>query len=212
MNRLEGKTALITGAARGLGAQIAERFAGEGAEVIINDLSQAAADATAERLGGRAVAADVSDSASVAAMFEAVAGMTDRLDILVNNAGISGMEGDNDARERIRVRAAALASGSEPPPESESGILDSTRVVNLAQTNQYLNLCLVRLGDFDQLAAQLEKTLRNLRKQSPSVWIRQTFLRIARELSQNLEFHSGLLLHLANNFDRIEKLEDELRK
>ena len=126
MNRLEGKTALITGAARGLGAQIAERFAGEGAEVIINDLSQAAADATAERLGGRAVAADVSDSASVAAMFEAVAGMTDRLDILVNNAGISGMEGDNDARERIRVRAAALASGSEPPPESESGILDVT--------------------------------------------------------------------------------------
>jgi 3-oxoacyl-[acyl-carrier protein] reductase len=97
MSRLEGKTALITGAARGLGARIAERFAEAGARVIINDLNLSAAKATADRLGGEAVACDVSDSASVAAMFKAVDGMTDRLDILVNNAGISGMEGDNSA-------------------------------------------------------------------------------------------------------------------
>ena len=108
---LQGKTALVTGAARGLGARIAERFSEEGADVIINDLSLAAAEATAKRLGGRAVAADVSDSASVAEMFESITQMTDRIDILVNNAGISGLEGDNDAQERIRLRAEALELG-----------------------------------------------------------------------------------------------------
>lgn len=126
MNRLEGKIALITGAARGLGARIAERFVEEGADVIINDMSLQAADATAKRLGGRAVAADVSDSASVAAMFESVAGMTDRIDILVNNAGISGLEGDNDAQERIRLRAEAMARGEQPPAELEGGIAEIT--------------------------------------------------------------------------------------
>ena len=100
--RLAGKTALITGAARGLGAAIATRFVEQGASVIINDLSLTAAKATAERLGGQAVACDVSDSAAVSAMFAEVREMTDSLDILVNNAGISGIEGDNDARERIR--------------------------------------------------------------------------------------------------------------
>jgi 3-oxoacyl-[acyl-carrier protein] reductase len=126
MNRLEGKIALVTGAARGLGAKIAERFVDEGADVIINDMSLAAAEATAKRLGGRAVAADVSDSASVDAMFEAVGAMTDRLDILVNNAGISGLEGDNDAQERVRLRAEALAKGEEPAAELDGGIAEVT--------------------------------------------------------------------------------------
>ena len=126
MNRLLGKTALVTGAARGLGATIAERFAAEGADVIINDLSLTAAEATAKRLGGRAVAADVSDSAAVAKMFESVSAMTDHIDILVNNAGISGIEGDNDAQERIRLRAEALARGEEPAEELGSGIVEVT--------------------------------------------------------------------------------------
>ena len=114
MSRLEGKTALITGAARGLGARIAERFAEAGARVIINDLNLSAAKATADRLGGEAVACDVSDSASVAAMFKAVDGMTDRLDILVNNAGISGMEGDNSARTRIAEMVEKIQTGETP--------------------------------------------------------------------------------------------------
>ena len=126
MNRLEGKIALVTGAARGLGAKIAERFVEEGADVIINDLSPSAAEATAKRLGGRAVAADVSDPDSVRAMFESISAMTDRVDILVNNAGISGLEGDNDAQERIRLRAEALASGAEPSEELDGGIAEVT--------------------------------------------------------------------------------------
>lgn len=114
MQRLEGKTALITGAARGLGAQIARRFAEAGAHVIVNDLNLAAAQGTARELGGDALACDVSDSAAVAAMFREVAGLTDRLDILVNNAGISGIEGDNSARERIARMVETLQAGGEP--------------------------------------------------------------------------------------------------
>lgn len=118
MNRLAGKTALITGAARGLGAQIAEKFVAEGASVIINDLQSAAAQAVAERLGGQALACDVSDSAAVSQMFAQLNHLTDRLDILVNNAGISGIEGDNTAHERIKRVAEAMAQG-------EAGDLDS---------------------------------------------------------------------------------------
>ena len=104
MRRLDGKVALITGAARGLGAAIARRFTEEGAKVIVNDLSLEAARATAKELGGHGLAADVSDSASVAAMFAEVRKLTERLDILVNNAGISGIEGRNDAKEIIALR------------------------------------------------------------------------------------------------------------
>jgi 3-oxoacyl-[acyl-carrier protein] reductase len=104
MHRLKDKVALITGAARGLGAAIGQRFAEEGAVVIINDLSLAAARATAERLGGHAVAGDVSDSAAVSAMFKEVDKIASRLDILVNNAGISGLEGRNDADQIVALR------------------------------------------------------------------------------------------------------------
>ncbi|HJU31471.1 MAG TPA: SDR family NAD(P)-dependent oxidoreductase [Hyphomicrobiaceae bacterium] len=104
MDRLKGKTALITGAARGIGAQIARRFADEGAKVIINDLSLEAARATASNLGGHGVAADVSDSAAVAAMFAEVKKLTPRLDILVNNAGISGIEGRTDIGDILSLR------------------------------------------------------------------------------------------------------------
>ncbi|MFK7914360.1 MAG: SDR family NAD(P)-dependent oxidoreductase [Pseudomonadales bacterium] len=120
MSRLAGKTALITGAARGLGAAIAQRFAEAGARVIINDLHLEQAEAQAKALDGFAVSGDVSSSAAVASMFEAVRKHTDQLDILVNNAGISGLEGDNEARARI-ARMAELATraaqGEEVDPK-----------------------------------------------------------------------------------------------
>ncbi len=112
--RLEGKTALVTGAARGLGAAIAQRFVEAGAVVIINDVSLENAKATAARIGGHGVAADVSNPAAVAAMFGDIAHITGRLDILVNNAGISGLEGRNDIDQVMAVRqkhAQEMASG-----------------------------------------------------------------------------------------------------
>lgn len=91
--RLQDKVAVITGAASGIGLEIARTFAGEGALVVIADLNQAGADAAAVSLdpsGKRAlgVAMDVTDEAQVdAGMARAVAAFG-RIDILVSNAGI----------------------------------------------------------------------------------------------------------------------------
>ena len=115
MNRLQDKVALITGAARGLGLAIAQRFREEGAAIVINDLDPAAADKAAAPLGGIGIAADVSDSAAVARMFERVRAEHGRLDVLVNNAGINGLEGDSERAaafsQRTLAQMAELVSG-----------------------------------------------------------------------------------------------------
>ncbi len=93
--KLEGKTALVTGAARGIGRGIAEIFAEEGADVAINDIdiTGGAADSLVQwiRSKGRrsmAIQGDVSDRAAVEAMFKQVWKELGHIDILVNNAGI----------------------------------------------------------------------------------------------------------------------------
>ena len=78
-----GKLALITGAGAGLGAQMARRFHEEGAEIVVNDLRKEAAEAVAKEVAGIAIAADVSDSAAVTAMFEQVDREKGRLDFSV---------------------------------------------------------------------------------------------------------------------------------
>jgi NAD(P)-dependent dehydrogenase (short-subunit alcohol dehydrogenase family) len=109
--RLAGKIALITGAARGLGAAIAQRFGEEGAIPIVTDLSEAAARTVADPLGGDAYALDVTDGAAVTEVFAKVAANHGRLDVLVNNAGISGMEGRPEEVQRgYDIAMAQMAS------------------------------------------------------------------------------------------------------
>ena len=87
--RLEGKTAIVTGAGSGFGAGIARKFAAEGARVMVADINAAAAEAVAHEIGGTAQVVDVSRDGSVLEMAEAAFALFGRLDILVNNAGIT---------------------------------------------------------------------------------------------------------------------------
>ncbi|WP_238363884.1 SDR family oxidoreductase [Mesobacterium pallidum] len=89
--RLEGKTAIVTGAASGFGAGIARKFVAEGARVMIADLNGDGAAALASELGEAAVAqtVDVADAASIAAMQAAADAAWGTPDIIVNNAGVT---------------------------------------------------------------------------------------------------------------------------
>lgn len=86
--RFKGKTVLVTGAARGQGAEEARRFAAEGATVVLADVLDEEGKAAAAAIGAAAtyVHLDVADEGS----WEALVGDLDRLDVLVNNAGVLG--------------------------------------------------------------------------------------------------------------------------
>ncbi|RVD57928.1 L-iditol 2-dehydrogenase [Mesorhizobium sp. M2D.F.Ca.ET.185.01.1.1] len=88
--RLKGKSALITGSARGIGKAFAEAYAREGATVAIADIDLAAAEATAQAIGSAAYAVrlDVTDQSSIEAAVKAVEEKTGGLDVLINNAAI----------------------------------------------------------------------------------------------------------------------------
>ena len=90
MTRLEGKTALITGGALGIGLAVAQRFAREGARVIVADRNGDGAAAAAAEIGdrARAVTMDISDEAAVASAFAAVEADGWAPDVVVANAGV----------------------------------------------------------------------------------------------------------------------------
>ncbi|WP_136682716.1 L-iditol 2-dehydrogenase [Falsirhodobacter xinxiangensis] len=88
--RLKGKSALITGAARGIGKAFAARYVAEGAEVTIADINLPAAQAAAAEIGAHAVHLDVTDQVSIDACVAEVAAARG-IDILINNAAIFTM-------------------------------------------------------------------------------------------------------------------------
>jgi 3-oxoacyl-[acyl-carrier protein] reductase len=92
MSRLDGRTALVTGAGRGIGLAISKRLLADGARVVMLDRDASAVEGAAKRLGGnaRAIVADVTRTADVDGAVQAAHDWHGRLDVVVNNAGITG--------------------------------------------------------------------------------------------------------------------------
>ncbi|MGH1425591.1 MAG: SDR family NAD(P)-dependent oxidoreductase [Pseudooceanicola sp.] len=90
--RFDGKTAIVTGAASGIGAAIARDLAENGAIVVLSDLDQSDTQAMADAIGNGALAkaADVSDPAAIEALVNFATEKTGALHLMVNNAGIGG--------------------------------------------------------------------------------------------------------------------------
>jgi NAD(P)-dependent dehydrogenase (short-subunit alcohol dehydrogenase family) len=106
--RLEGKVAVITGAASGIGRETARRFAQEGASVCVVDLADEPGGETAKEIDGLYVHADVTDSDDVQRVYREAANGFGGIDVLFNNAGISPPDDDSiletelDAWQRVQ--------------------------------------------------------------------------------------------------------------
>jgi 3-oxoacyl-[acyl-carrier protein] reductase len=142
--RLAGRVAIVTGAAQGIGLAIAERFAGEGAKVVMADRNAEKVGASAARLretgaGVTAAAVDVTDSRQVDGLVREAIAAHGRVDILVNNAGGSGSVNANpiesitdevwDAVVALNLKSAFLCCRAVVPHMKERGY---GRIVNIS--------------------------------------------------------------------------------
>ncbi|MGI9154363.1 MAG: SDR family oxidoreductase [Rubrivivax sp.] len=140
--RLKDQSAIVTGAASGFGAAIAERFAAEGARVVVADLNEAQGQAVAQRIGGVFARCDVSRAEDVQALVQTAVQAHGRLDIVVNNAGVTHVnkphldvtEDEFDRLYRVNVKSLFHMNRAAVPamranPGGSSGVF-----INVAST------------------------------------------------------------------------------
>ena len=142
---LRGRVALITGAARGIGAAAARAFADAGARVALLDREAAELEAVATRTGGAAFPADVTDDDAVRRAVSDVVARWGRLDILVNNAGIVRDAALADVKDEdwsktldVNLRGTMVCARAAVPHMKAAGfgrILSATSIV--ARTGNY---------------------------------------------------------------------------
>ncbi len=142
--RLEAKGIIVTGAARGIGRAIADRFADEGAYVVLADIDTAAGDAARAAIverGGYAhfVEADVGEATAAGALIDAALEWAGRLDVLVNNAAViktgdflSFSEADFDEVLRVNLKGAFLVGQAAARAMAARG---SGSIINMSSIN-----------------------------------------------------------------------------
>jgi 3alpha(or 20beta)-hydroxysteroid dehydrogenase len=151
MNRLAGKVALVTGAARGTGAEIARLFVAEGARVVLTDVLDERGSQTAASLGAAARYAhlDVTSEDAWAAMVSDVVGAEGGLDVLVNNAAVLHLATIDatslDAFERImrvNVRGPFLGTRAFLPLLRASDSAGGASIVNIGSIDSVMGVSL----------------------------------------------------------------------
>lgn len=148
MTYSDSKTALITGASRGIGATTAQRLAADGYNVVVNYLgSEAAANDVVTKIetsGGSAIAvkADVADPAAVQAMFDHTSETFGGIDVVVNNAGILKLAKITDSDDAMfDAQVATNFKGSfNVMREAGKRLNDGGRIINLSSSVIGLNL------------------------------------------------------------------------
>lgn len=142
---LDGRTALVTGGATGIGESIARILAAAGARVVIGDIDDEGAARVAAEIGGTAAHLDVTDAAQCAVIIEEVAGSSGSgLDILVNNAGTYREAGSildqshESWRRSIDVNLASVFNCSKPAAEAMVAQGRGGSIVNIASVDATL--------------------------------------------------------------------------
>jgi NAD(P)-dependent dehydrogenase (short-subunit alcohol dehydrogenase family) len=135
-HELDGKVAIITGAANGIGRAMADAFVAEGARVVIADIDDAAAEAVTSSLGEAAAFehCDVSDTASMSAAVDAAVDRFGALHVMVNNAGIASSFRrlmDDDFRDFARVMGVDLFGVMVGTQQAARRMADGGSIINV---------------------------------------------------------------------------------
>jgi NAD(P)-dependent dehydrogenase (short-subunit alcohol dehydrogenase family) len=165
--KLDGKVAVITGAARGLGRACAERFLQEGAKLVLADIDGEELARTADALGRPeqvlAVPADVTSRAEVDALVAAAVARFGRIDIMLNNAGIARSqpflditELDFDAVIGVNLKGAFFgvqAAGRQMVAQGTGGVIINMSSINALLANPNLATYAISKGGMNQLTS-----------------------------------------------------------
>ena len=140
--RLDGKRAIVTGAARGIGKAIAAAFSAEGAQLLLADIDEESLAATAQELGAEPFPCDVSRKAEVYALIARAAARWGGLDVLVNNAGITHAASLDALTEEDfdRVFATNLKSALWATQGAARLMGEGAAVVNMSSVNAVLGI------------------------------------------------------------------------
>ena len=163
--KLEGRVAVVTGGARGIGRACAERFLAEGAKVVIADVDAARLNETAAAIGTPddvlAVITDVSKKDQVDALIRAAVEKFGRVDIMVNNAGIAMMQDFLDVTEvdydkvlSVNLKGAFMgvqAAGRQMIAQGKGGVIINMSSINSGLANPRVSTYAISKGGMNQI-------------------------------------------------------------
>lgn len=163
MMKFEGKAAVVTGAAQGIGRSTAERLIADGANVVIADINAERLATTASEIGAHPVQCDVSDVTQVNALIAEAAKTFGSLDIMVNNAGIAPILDWLDVTEEIYDRTMSVnlkgaffgtqAAARQMIDQGKGGVIVNMSSINSGLANPSVATYAISKGGMNQVTS-----------------------------------------------------------